>query len=132
MDFCTILDANNENESTAPPTVETNAESTTEVVVENVAEPTVDESVENSAVTVPPPMVVSAPVPIPIENILIWPSMQDLNTRLRRVITSYQRNYKKEELKQQQKAKVNFSYHFLYININLHEYILYFFFLKHC
>ena len=37
---------------------------------------------------------------------LIWPSMQDLNTRLRRVITSYQRNYKKEELKQQQKAKV--------------------------
>uniref|UniRef100_A0A1B0GKC1 BRK domain-containing protein n=2 Tax=Lutzomyia longipalpis TaxID=7200 RepID=A0A1B0GKC1_LUTLO len=32
--------------------------------------------------------------------------MQDLNTRLRRVITSYQRNYKKEELKQQQKAKV--------------------------
>lgn len=35
-----------------------------------------------------------------------WPSMQDLNTRLRRVITSYQRNYKKEELKQQQKAKV--------------------------
>lgn len=38
---------------------------------------------------------------------LIWPSMQDLNTRLRRVITSYQRNYKKEELKQQQKAKVS-------------------------
>lgn len=36
-----------------------------------------------------------------------WPSMQDLNTRLRRVITSYQRNYKKEELKQQQKAKVS-------------------------
>lgn len=39
----------------------------------------------------------------------IWPSMQDLNTRLRRVITSYQRNYKKEELKQQQKAKVSLS-----------------------
>lgn len=38
----------------------------------------------------------------------IWPSMQDLNTRLRRVITAYQRNYKKEELKQQQKAKVSF------------------------
>lgn len=38
---------------------------------------------------------------------LIWPSMQDLNTRLRRVITSYQRNYKKEEMKQQQKAKVS-------------------------
>lgn len=40
------------------------------------------------------------------EDSLVWPSMQDLNTRLRRVITSYQRNYKKEELKQQQKAKV--------------------------
>lgn len=53
---------------------------------------------------------------------LIWPSMQDLNTRLRRVITSYQRNYKKEELKQQQKAKVSvlkfpLSYSYLYIII---------------
>jgi len=37
----------------------------------------------------------------------MWPSMQDLNTRLRRVITAYQRNYKKEELKLQQKAKVS-------------------------
>jgi chromodomain-helicase-DNA-binding protein 7 len=36
--------------------------------------------------------------------------MQDMNTRLRRVITSYQRNYKKEELKQQQKAKVGFFF----------------------
>lgn len=35
-----------------------------------------------------------------------WPSMVDLNTRLRRVITSYQRNFKKEELKLAQKAKV--------------------------
>ncbi|KAG8231203.1 hypothetical protein J437_LFUL010900 [Ladona fulva] len=34
-----------------------------------------------------------------------WPSVADLNTRLRRVITSYQRNYKKEELKMAQKAK---------------------------
>lgn len=42
---------------------------------------------------------------------LMWPSMQDLNTRLRRVITSYQRNYKKEELKQQQKAKVSERLH---------------------
>lgn len=45
--------------------------------------------------------------PSEIDPNLIWPSMQDMNTRLRRVITSYQRNYKKEELKQQQKAKVN-------------------------
>jgi chromodomain-helicase-DNA-binding protein 7 len=43
----------------------------------------------------------------PTEDAHIWPSMQDLNTRLRRVITAYQRNYKKEELKQQQKAKVS-------------------------
>lgn len=38
-----------------------------------------------------------------------WPSMQDLNTRLRKVITSYQRNFKKEELKLAQKAKVRKS-----------------------
>lgn len=38
-----------------------------------------------------------------------WPSIGDLNNRLRRVITSYQRNFKKEELKLAQKAKVNIS-----------------------
>ncbi|XP_022820443.1 chromodomain-helicase-DNA-binding protein 7 isoform X2 [Spodoptera litura] len=36
----------------------------------------------------------------------LWPSMQDLNTRLRRLITAYQRNYKREELKMQQRAKM--------------------------
>lgn len=35
-----------------------------------------------------------------------WPSVSDLNNRLRRVITLYQRNFKKEELKLAQKAKV--------------------------
>lgn len=50
------------------------------------------------------------------DDSLVWPSMQDLNTRLRRVITSYQRNYKKEELKQQQKAKVKYSVLFLFIS----------------
>lgn len=37
-----------------------------------------------------------------------WPSITDLNTRLRRVITSYQRNYRKEEQKlaAQKAAKV--------------------------
>lgn len=45
-----------------------------------------------------------------------FPSMQDLNTRLRRLITSYQKNYKKEELKMQQRAKVYFIFFkFLYI-----------------
>lgn len=46
--------------------------------------------------------------PPPAEDAHYWPTMQDLNTRLRRVITAYQRNYKKEELKQQQKQKVIF------------------------
>lgn len=35
-----------------------------------------------------------------------WPSVVDMNTRLRRVITSYQRNFKKEEMRLAQKAKV--------------------------
>lgn len=35
------------------------------------------------------------------EEKLPWPSITDLNTRLRRVITSYQRNYRKEEQKLQ-------------------------------
>lgn len=37
-----------------------------------------------------------------------WPAINDLNTRLRRVITTYQRNYRKEEMKMAQKAKVIF------------------------
>lgn len=35
-----------------------------------------------------------------------WPSVVDLNTRLRRVITSYQRNVKKEDVKTFPKGKV--------------------------
>lgn len=35
-----------------------------------------------------------------------WPSVVDLNTRLRRVISSYQRSVKKEETKTFQKAKM--------------------------
>lgn len=43
-----------------------------------------------------------------------WPTITDLNTRLRRVITSYQRNYRKEEQKlQASKAKVKI-YLFIY------------------
>lgn len=38
-----------------------------------------------------------------------WPTITDLNTRLRRVITSYQRNYRKEEQKlAAAKTKVSF------------------------
>lgn len=36
----------------------------------------------------------------------IWPSATDLNTRLRRVITSYQRSYRKEEQQKLSKTKV--------------------------
>lgn len=40
---------------------------------------------------------------------LQWPTVTDLNTRLRRVITSYQRSYRKEEQKlAAAKAKVSF------------------------
>jgi hypothetical protein len=35
-----------------------------------------------------------------------WPSVADLNTRLRRVISSYQRNFKREEMKMAQRAKL--------------------------
>lgn len=42
-----------------------------------------------------------------------WPSVADLNTRLRRVISSYQRNFKREEMKLAQKAKVQCVVKFL-------------------
>ncbi|KAJ8937603.1 hypothetical protein NQ318_018416 [Aromia moschata] len=35
----------------------------------------------------------------PVEDKNTWPTITDLNTRLRRVITSYQRSYRKEEQK---------------------------------
>lgn len=35
-----------------------------------------------------------------------WPTVADLNTRLRRVISSYQRNFKREEIKMAQRAKL--------------------------
>lgn len=40
------------------------------------------------------------------EGKLDWPTIGDLNTRLRRVITAYQKNFRKEEMKQLQKARV--------------------------
>lgn len=76
----------------------------------------VDDEVESIAGA---PSVAGSVTGAPVDDSLIWPSMQDLNTRLRRVITSYQRNYKKEELKQQQKAKVIFA-----VLIFQHTYIL--------
>jgi hypothetical protein len=40
------------------------------------------------------------------EEKLPWPTMSDLNTRLRRIITSFQRNHKRQMLKDAQRAKV--------------------------
>lgn len=37
---------------------------------------------------------------------LPWPTPSDLNTRLRRMITGYQRNHKRQLVKNAQKAKV--------------------------
>lgn len=47
-----------------------------------------------------------------------WPTITDLNTRLRRVITSYQRSYRKEEQKlANSKLKVNMFIHFFHLNV---------------
>lgn len=58
----------------------------------------------------PTPRDGSTPVP-PMdpdaENKMDWPSIGDLNSRLRRVITAYQKNFRKEEIKQLQKARVS-------------------------
>lgn len=51
----------------------------------------------------------AVPGPEDSESKQEWPSIGDLNSRLRRVITSYQKNFRKEEIKQLQKARVIFS-----------------------
>ena len=44
---------------------------------------------------------------VPVEmGKLPFPGVTDLNTRLRRLITSYQRNHKKEQMRLEQQAKV--------------------------
>lgn len=49
----------------------------------------------------------------------VWPAITDLNTRLRRVITSYQRNCRREEQKlAASKAKVIFFFHFAGVTKN--------------
>lgn len=37
---------------------------------------------------------------------LPFPTASEMNTRLRRIITSYQRDFKKQQLKKEQQAKV--------------------------
>lgn len=76
--------------SEAPPTPSEHSEPSTPLTL-----PPPEEGTPRPAT--PPPEDPSKP---------FWPSVNDLNTRLRRVVTSYQRSFKKEELKLLQKAKV--------------------------
>lgn len=67
---------------------------------------TPDTTVESTAETTPIPTVESSDE-IKQEGKLDWPTIGDLNTRLRRVITAYQKNFRKEEIKQLQRARVS-------------------------
>lgn len=46
---------------------------------------------------------------------LPFPTASEMNTRLRRIITTYQRDFKKQQLKQQQQAKVCWEIDFFYL-----------------
>lgn len=51
---------------------------------------------------------IAPPTPTSTSDEYIWPSIGDLNNRVRRLISTCQRNFKKEELKLVQKAKVSY------------------------
>lgn len=57
---------------------------------------------ENTTSTVVAPI-----TPTSVTDEYIWPSIGDLNNRVRRLISTCQRNFKKEEQKLVQKAKVS-------------------------
>jgi len=50
---------------------------------------------------------IAPPTPTSTTDEFIWPSIGDLNNRVRRLISTCQRNFKKEEQKLVQKAKVS-------------------------
>lgn len=50
---------------------------------------------------------IAPPTPTSTTDEYIWPSIGDLNNRVRRLISTCQRNFKKEEQKLVQKAKVS-------------------------
>lgn len=60
-----------------------------------------EDNVTSSAVGLPAPTSTST-------DEFLWPSIGDLNNRVRRLISTCQRNFKKEEQKLVQKAKVSF------------------------
>ena len=70
-----------------------------------------DDTNDESPVETPGETPAATPDPSPVASgtdseKLPWPSAADLNARVRRIVTSYQRKFKKEELKNAQKAKV--------------------------
>ena len=67
-----------------------------------------DLSVSSPAPSKEKPAVVPPPIDMEGEK-LPFPTQSDLNTRLRRLITGYQRNHKKQLLKDQQKLKVGLT-----------------------
>jgi len=50
---------------------------------------------------------IAPPTPTSTTDEYVWPSIGDLNNRVRRLISTCQRNFKKEEQKLVQKAKVS-------------------------
>lgn len=48
---------------------------------------------------------------------LPFPGMSDLNARLRRIVAAFQKNHKKELMKQEQNEKVCLIIHFLWQTI---------------
>jgi len=74
-----------------------------------------------------PKRTATAPAPAPPkaegeegeDDKLPFPTVSEMNTRLRRIITTYQRDFKKQQMKQQQQAKVgvklNFAKYYKYV-----------------
>lgn len=72
---------------------------------EEISEPSTPLATEDNATTV----ALAPPTPTSVAaDEFIWPSIGDLNNRVRRLISTCQRNFKKEEQKLVQKAKVSY------------------------
>lgn len=68
------------------------------------SEPSTPLAIEENATTV----ALAPPTPTSVAaDEFVWPSIGDLNNRVRRLISTCQRNFKKEEQKLVQKAKVS-------------------------
>lgn len=92
-----VLNINEDNSNTG-------GESSNFVDKPNTPDTTVESTPESSCIS---SQVGGVNEDIKQEGKLDWPTIGDLNTRLRRVITAYQKNFRKEEIKQLQKARVS-------------------------